>query len=113
MPQFTRTVMLTLVAAVVALGAAVAQPPKPKVDPKKDTKPKTSTNAGSSKKQGLGTIEVYQAKDGYRFRIKDTDGKTIAMPTRGLDSKEDVLNLLTMIKETLATVKPTEVKGDK
>lgn len=39
---------------------------------KKDTK-----DAGKS---GVGTIEVYKAKKGWRYRIKDDEAKTIAMP---------------------------------
>jgi uncharacterized protein YegP (UPF0339 family) len=58
----------------------------------------------------VGTIEVYKAKDGYRFRIKELDGKTIAMPTRGHEDKEDCLKSLEFIKATLDSVKPTEVK---
>jgi hypothetical protein len=27
----------------------------------------------------VGMIEVYKAKDGFRFRTKDTDGKTVAI----------------------------------
>lgn len=57
-----------------------------------------------------GTIEVYKAKDGYRFRIKDADGKTVAMPTKGYDEKEDCLKALDFVKTTLNNAKPTEVK---
>jgi uncharacterized protein YegP (UPF0339 family) len=58
----------------------------------------------------VGTIEVYKAKDGYRFRIKDTDGKTVAMPPKGYDEKDECLKTLDFIKATLNNVKPADVK---
>jgi uncharacterized protein YegP (UPF0339 family) len=57
-----------------------------------------------------GTIEVYKAKDGYRFRIKDHDGKTVAMPTTGYDEKEDCLKAIEFVKVTLNGAKPMDVK---
>jgi uncharacterized protein YegP (UPF0339 family) len=70
-------------------------------DKKKESPPAAKT----------GTIEVYKAKDGYRFRIKDLDGKTVAMPTKGYDEKDDCLHALEFIKTTLNNAKPTEVKN--
>jgi uncharacterized protein YegP (UPF0339 family) len=57
-----------------------------------------------------GTVEVYKAKDGYRFRVKDLDGKTVAMPTKGYETKEECLKTLEFISATLIQAKPTEVK---
>jgi len=75
---------------------------KAKVDPKKDAKKEVApAEAG-------WTVEVYKAKDGFRFRIKDADDKTVAMPTKGYETKEEVLKLLDQIKVTLNKVKPTE-----
>lgn len=68
-----------------------------KVDPKK---------ADAS----VGTIEIYKARDGYRFRIKDADGKVAAMPVKGLDTEKDVEKALEFIKATLNKAKPTVVK---
>jgi uncharacterized protein YegP (UPF0339 family) len=72
---------------------------------------------GKDKKKGdpptavkAGTIEVYKAKDGYRFRIKDHDGKTVAMPTKGYDEKEDCLKAIEFVKTTLNNAKPMDVK---
>jgi len=68
------------------------------------------TKAKSKKDTAVGTIEIYKAKDGFRYRIKDTDGKVIAMPPRARENKEDVVKDLEEIKATLEKVKPSEVK---
>ena len=113
MTRFTHMFALALAAAVLSAGLAAAQEKKP--DPKKDAPAKPKTVAGSTiKKASPGTIEIFETKDGgFRFRLKDTDGKVVAMPTKSYESKEEVIKLLAMIKETLATAKPTEVKGEK
>jgi uncharacterized protein YegP (UPF0339 family) len=72
---------------------------------------KSRTPSPPTKKEPMaGTIEVYKAKDGYRFRIKDLGGKTVAMPTKGYDDKDECLKALDFIKATLNQVKPTDVK---
>jgi hypothetical protein len=66
--------------------------------------------AKAKKDAAVGTIEIYKAKDGFRYRIKDTDGKVIAMPPRARENKEDVVKDLEEIKATLEKVKPADVK---
>jgi hypothetical protein len=73
-----------------------------------DAQDKTKTKA--KKEAAVGTVEIYKAKDGFRYRIKDPDGKVIAMPPRARESKEDVAKDLEEIKATLEKVKPSEVK---
>jgi len=68
------------------------------------------TKAKAKKEAAVGTVEIYKAKDGFRYRIKDPDGKVIAMPPRARESKEDVAKDLEEIKATLEKVKPSEVK---
>ncbi|CAN5412962.1 hypothetical protein BH11PLA2_BH11PLA2_27120 [soil metagenome] len=87
-----------------------------------DTKPKPKTPADDKKaapkvedkkapaKAGSGSIEIYEGKSGWRFRIKNAEDKTIAMPTKGHEKKEDMLKDLEMIKKILADEKPKEVK---
>jgi hypothetical protein len=53
---------------------------------------------------------VYKAKDGYRVRIKDLDGKTVAMPTKGHDDKDECLKALDFMQTTLNQAKPIDVK---
>jgi uncharacterized protein YegP (UPF0339 family) len=64
------------------------------------------------KDKGPGSIEVYKGKTGYRYRIKDADGKTIAMPLPQMhwEKKEDCLKAIEQLKNTLNKAKPTEVK---
>jgi uncharacterized protein YegP (UPF0339 family) len=64
-------------------------------------------------KAKVGTVEVYKDKAGeFRFRVKDTDGKVIAMPTRGYETKAECLKTLELVKNTLNNAKVTEVKED-
>lgn len=108
MRSFARSILLAMAAVVFSAGIAAAQEKKP--DP--PAKPKSV--GATVKKDSPGSIEIFQAKDGgYRFRIKDTDGKVVAMPTKSYESKEEIVKLLTMIKETLAVAKPTDVKAEK
>jgi hypothetical protein len=101
--------LLALVIGVAVLASPEFAPldaqdkKKVKEDPKAKVKAK-------EKEAAIGTIEIYKAKDGYRYRIKDGDGKTIAMPARGHDTKDEVLQDLEEVKATLNKVKPTEVK---
>lgn len=113
MSQLIRCLLVATVTAMLAAGAAHADE-KSKADTKKETtKTRDAKNAKNAPnaKMAVGTVEIYKAKDGYRFRIKDAEGKVIAMPVKGLDDKEDVEKLLILIRETLAQAKPTEVKG--
>lgn len=57
-----------------------------------------------------GTVEVYEAKDGFRFRIKDADGKVVAQSVKGYDKMDDAKKALDFVKSTLGTAKVTEVK---
>ena len=105
-----------LVVLALSLGV-VAAPGLAPVDAQDKTKTKTkdakSKDDAKDKKgarAATGTIEIYQAKDGYRYRIKDTEGKTIAMPARGHETKQDVVKDLEEIKAILDKAKPTEVK---
>jgi uncharacterized protein YegP (UPF0339 family) len=96
-------VVLSVCLAVVG-GAALS--------PTVDAQDKTKTKAKDKKDAAApGTVEIYKAKDGgYRFRIKDPDGKLLAIPSRSRESKEDVAKDLEEIKLTLEKAKPTDVK---
>jgi uncharacterized protein YegP (UPF0339 family) len=61
----------------------------------------------------VGTVEVYKDKAGeFRFRVKDLDGKVIAMTTRGYATKAECLKTLDLVKSTLNNAKVMEVKDD-
>jgi hypothetical protein len=91
--------LLVLVVSVAVVGSSVV--------PSLEAQDKSKTKA--KEKEKVGTIEIYKAKDGYRYRIKGTDGKVMAMPSHARESKEEVAKDLEDIKATLNKVKPSEV----
>lgn len=75
----------------------------------------TATKKVEEKKKdaaAAGGIEIYKGKNGFRYRIVDADGKTVAMPipNAAWDTKEGVLKAIDALKETLSKAKPVEVK---
>ena len=94
------------VLAGTSFSPAEAQDKDPKAKKVKDKDPKAKKGAPG----GGGTVEIYKAKDGYRFRVKDGEGKTLAMPPRGHDSKDEVMKDLDAIRAILGKARPTEVK---
>jgi uncharacterized protein YegP (UPF0339 family) len=61
----------------------------------------------------IGVTEVYMAKDGWRFRIKNAEGKSIAIGTVGHDKKEDALKTVELVKHTLTKGKVEVLKEEK
>ena len=93
---------LALFAAVGALVASASAPaPALPKDEKKDEKDK--------QKEESGAIEVYQAKDGWRFRVRDAGGKSIAIGLQGYAKKEDCLAAVELLKTTMVKAKVSEV----
>jgi uncharacterized protein YegP (UPF0339 family) len=90
--------LLVLVVSVAVVGSSIV--------PSLEAQDKSKTKA---KKEAVGTVEIYKAKDGYRFRVKDPEGKVIAMPAKGRETKDEVAKDLDEIKATLNKVKPTDV----
>ena len=99
MGKIVRTVVL--MAAMVTLAVGLSAP----AQEKKGTK--------DAKPDKHGTVEVWEAKDGYRFKVVDADGKTIAHSAKAYDKADDAKKALEFVKHTLNTVKVTEVKGEK
>ncbi len=102
--------VLCALALFVGVGLVVASPapvapaqPKDKKDDKKDTKAAAD----------VGTIEVYKAKDGWRIRVKNADGKSVAIGTVGHDKKEDALKDVEFLKNTFGKGKVVEIKEEK
>ncbi|VTR91098.1 unnamed protein product [Gemmata massiliana] len=87
-----------LFAVVAALIASTGSSPAP---------------ALQKKTEEVGTIEVYKAKDGWRFRIKNTEGKSVAIGTVGYEKKEEALKEVEFLKATFAKGKVVEVKEEK
>jgi uncharacterized protein YegP (UPF0339 family) len=101
--------VMGLIVLTVGLGVLGATSFAPAEAQDKDPKAKKMKDK-DKKDKGGGTVEIYKAKDGYRFRVKDADGKTLAMPPRGHDSRDQVMKDLDAIKAILAKSRPTEVK---
>lgn len=62
-----------------------------------------------------GVIEIYKNKNAvYRFRVKNSDGKTIVMPLpqAAWNKKEDVLKAIEDLKTILNTAAVEEVKDE-
>lgn len=109
MGKLLRSFVLFAAIAGVMTAAGVSSAPaqvkdKDKKDDKKDDKAKVDE---------LGVAEVYMAKDGWRFRIKNAEGKSVAIGTTGFDKKEDALKVLELVKATLTKTKVVEIKEDK
>ncbi len=103
---------LCSLALFAAVGSLVASAPAParsvaaRDDEKKDEK------KDNEKADGLGSIVVYAAKDGWRFRVTDAEGKSIAIGLQGYAKKADCLATVERLKATMAKAKVTEVTKD-
>ena len=89
-----RLAVLGLLVALLSLSIAPAQ----------DAKKKT-------KIERPGVAEIYEAKDGFRFRIKGPDDKSLAIAPKGYKTKQDCEKALETIKEILNTTKVVEGKA--
>jgi uncharacterized protein YegP (UPF0339 family) len=92
---FPALVLFAVIVAVVAGGGLSTAPAQ-----KKD-------------KDDVGKIEVYHAKDGWRFRVVDDEGKSVAIGVVGYEKKEDCLKALDFVKTTMTKAKVTELKKGK
>src|SRR5688572_12203610 len=98
--------LCVLSAAIAALVAAAGLPTTAPAQGKQ-TEPKTA-----QPKEELGVTQVYMAKAGWRFRIKNAEGQSVAVATIGYDKKQDCLNVVEMVKATLTKTKIVEIKEE-
>jgi uncharacterized protein YegP (UPF0339 family) len=89
--------------SITVVGSTIA-PAQVKDKDKKDAKPVA---------EEPGSTEVYMAKDGWRFRIKSPDGKSLAVGTISFDKKEDCLKAVELVKTALVKGKIVEIKDEK
>jgi uncharacterized protein YegP (UPF0339 family) len=101
---FRAVVLLAAIAAVMSAGSLTTIAPAQ--EKKKATK-------ASGKDDDVGTVEVYKAKDGWRYRVKNTQGKVIALPAVGYESQEDATKILNQVKATLNKAKVKLPKEEK
>jgi uncharacterized protein YegP (UPF0339 family) len=87
-------------------------PQDKKTDTKKGDTKKTDAKKDDPKKAEVGAIEVYQAKDGWRFRITTADGKSLAIGVQGYEKKDDCLAAVELLKTAMATAKLKEPSKD-
>ena len=104
---FRSFALFALVAALV-VSAGLSDAPARQKEKDKDKKVEDKKAA-----EEVGTIEVYQAKDGWRFRVKTAEGKSVAVGTVGYETKAECLKVVDFVKTTMAKAKVTEIKEDK
>ncbi|HEY1186366.1 MAG TPA: hypothetical protein VGE74_01860 [Gemmata sp.] len=109
--MFTAFRALAPFAAIVALVVSVGLPSAPALQKDKDKK--GEEKKGTNKKDGeVGTVEVWKAPDGWRFRVLNAAGKPVAGGYVPHEKKEDALKEVELLKATFAKGK-VEVKEDK
>jgi len=100
------TMLFAAIGAVMYAGGFTTIAPAQVKDKDKD---KTKTKA----MEEVGVTEVYKAKDGWRFRIKNAEGKSVAIGTVGHDTKEEAIAVVDFVKTTLAKGKVNVLKEEK
>jgi uncharacterized protein YegP (UPF0339 family) len=102
MTQFLRSLaLMTALGVTVAATGTMAQE-------KKEKKP-ADTKKADDKEEKIGKVEIYEVKDGFRFRILGADGKSIGMASRSYKTKDDCSKAYDELKAIVAKVKPVEV----
>ncbi|HEV3440661.1 MAG TPA: DUF1508 domain-containing protein [Gemmata sp.] len=111
MGKILRAVVLfaAIAGLMTAVGSAIA-PAQVKDKDKDKDKDKKDTKAAPEE---IGVTEVYKATDGWRFRIKSPDGKSLAIGTVMFDKKEDCLKAVEVVKTALLKGKVVELKDEK
>jgi uncharacterized protein YegP (UPF0339 family) len=101
---FRVVVLLAAILAVMSAGSLTTIAPA-------QEKKKAAKAVGAD--DDVGTVEVYKAKDGWRYRVKNSQKKTIAMPVTGYESPEDAMKILNQVKATLNKTKVKVLKEEK
>jgi hypothetical protein len=100
--KYARFLVLAAAMTGLTVGAMTAQ----------DTKKTTPAQGKADDKKVKGTVEYYEAGDGWRWKVVIA-GKTAAMATKGVEKKEEVLKEIEDVKSVLDSTKPTEGKPTK
>ena len=103
--------LLRLCVLFAAMAALMSAGGFTTIAPAQDKGKKTDAKAKVDAKEEAGVIEVYTDKEGkWRYRVKNTAGKSIAIGTVGYKNKDDVLKVIDTVKATLTKGKIVEVK---
>jgi hypothetical protein len=109
MGKFLRAVVLfSAIAGLMTAAGATLAPAQVKDKEKDKDKKDVKTAAEES-----GYTEVYMAKDGWRFRIKNPEGKSIAVGVISFEKKEDCLKAVEVVKTAMLKGKVIEIKEEK
>jgi uncharacterized protein YegP (UPF0339 family) len=102
---------IVLAAAMAGL-SAIPDPVTLPAQVKDKDKEKDKKDAKSAADDN-GYTEVYKSADGWRFRIKNAEGKTIAVGSIAFEKKDECLKAVDAVKTALARGKIVELKDEK
>jgi hypothetical protein len=97
---FRALVLLAALGAILAAGNLVAPAP-------------AQVKKKGGGKDEFGSTSVYKAKDGWRFKVMNASGKSVAIGTVGFDTKEEAEHMVEYVKTTLNKGKVDVAKDDK
>jgi uncharacterized protein YegP (UPF0339 family) len=107
MRQFLRAfVLLVAVATLTTTMQVTSLPGQTKEKEKEKKDPKVVP-------EETGSTEVYMGKDGWRFRVKNAEGKSVAVGTISFEKKEECLKAVEVVKTALVKGKVVELKEEK
>src|SRR5687768_9051922 len=105
MTKLARALALMVALAALAGGTVTVSAAQDKKPPAKDDKKKDDKKADDKKKdeakEKVGTVEIVKTKTGgFRYRVRGTNGKVIAMPLpqASWETKEDCLKAIDELK---------------
>ena len=78
-------VMVAVIAGMLSLGGLPTAPAQKNKD-----------------KEEIGTVVIYEGKDGWRFRIQNAKGQAIAVGTVAYKDQEDCDKAVAFVKSTMA-----------
>jgi hypothetical protein len=93
-----------------AIGAVMYASGIATVAPAQEKKGEATKTAKAADDDEVGTVEIYKSKEGWRYRVRNAEGKTIAIPTVDYPSPEEVTKILNQVKTTLSKAKVKTLK---
>lgn len=104
MAKFLRSLAL-----MTALGITVAGTGLVAQEKKDAKKPADTKKAADDKEEKLGKVEIFESKNGFRFRVVGADGKNICGAYKDYKTKEECAKVVEELKAILTKTKPVEV----
>jgi hypothetical protein len=106
MGKLTRAgILFAAIGAIMYAGGFTAIAPAQVKD--KDKTDKKDKKDAKAKLDDIGVMEVFKAKDGWRFRVKNADGKSIAIGTVPFETMAEARR---SAEEAKAIVSKSEIK---